>query len=273
MNRSLAPMLSLAALALVALYLFPIYWMYISSLKLSGEIFAQPPTFIPDNPSLDAFRWIFERENMGRYIRNSLIIAVGTTFLTLVLGSVGAYALARLRSFWVDAALVFILLAQAFPEALLATPMFVIFREFGLLNTMLAVILATTTKTLAFALIILRPTFLQVPRALEEAAEVDGCTPFTAFFFVTLPVARTGLIVMAALAFIMAYGEFVYPSTLLTNGNLQPATVGLYAFVGAEYADWHNVMAFAAVFSTPVVILFVLLQRSIVSGLTAGAVK
>lgn len=112
-----------------------------------------------------------------------------------------------------------------------------------------------------------------VPRELEEAAEVGGCTRLGAFFFVALPVARTGIIVIGTLAFIMAYGEFVYPSVLLLNRDLQPATVGLYSFVGAEYADWHNVMALASVFVTPIIILFVLLQRQILSGLTAGALK
>ena len=272
MNRR-GYILTLAAVTVALIYLFPVYWMYISGFKLSGEIFSRPPSFFPREPRLDAFIWIFERENMARYLMNSFTIAASTTALTLVLGCMGAYALARLRSIWVDIALVFILVAQTFPEALLATPMFVIFRELGLLNTTLAVVLATTTKTLAFALIVLRPVFLQVPQELEEAAEVDGCTRFSAFFFVVLPVARTGILVVGALAFIMAYGEFVYPSALLSDRDLQPATVGLYSFVGAEYADWQNVMAFAAVFATPVMLLFILLQRKIVSGLTAGALK
>ena len=273
MTRQAGLLLTLGAGALVVAYLFPVYWMYISGFKLSGEIFARPPTFFPQNPSLGAFEWIFQRENMARYLVNSFTIALGTTALTLLLGSIGAYAFSRMRSFWVDTALVLVLLAQTFPEALLATPMFVIFREIGLLNTTLAVVLATTTKTLAFALVILRPVFLNVPRELEDAAEVDGCTRFGAFLFVALPVARTGILVVGALVFIMAYGQFVYPQTLMTNRELQPATVGLYSFVGAEFADWQNVMAFAAVFATPVVLLFLFLQRKIVSGLTAGALK
>ncbi len=266
-------MLSAVAVAIVVAYLFPIYWMYISGLKLSSEIFARPPTFVPAEPTLESYRWIFERENVLVYLRNSLIIATATTALTLVLGCLGAYALSRLRSRLVDVAIVFILIMQTFPESLLATPMFVIFRGLDLLNTLTAVVLATTSKTLAFALIILRPIFRQVPFELEEAAMVDGCNRITAFLFIVLPVARSGIIVVGALAFLMAYGEFVYPASLLTRQELQPATVGLYSFVGAEYADWHHVMAFASVFVTPAVILFLLLQRKIVAGLTAGALK
>ena len=261
------------AAGLVGLYLFPVYWMYISGFKLSGEIFARPPSFFPREPSLDSFRWIFERENMARYIGNSLLIATSTTALSLCLAMGCAYALSRLRSRWLDAALLFILVSQVLPPALMATPLFVIFRQLDLINTQLAVILAVTTKTLPFAIIILRTTFLQVPRELEDAARVDGCSRLGAFFRVSLPVARTGLLVAGAICFMLAYGEFVYAVSLLSRNALQPATVGLYSFVGAEFADWNNVMAFCAVFVTPVVVMFVLLQRHIVRGLTAGAIK
>jgi multiple sugar transport system permease protein len=151
--------------------------------------------------------------------------------------------------------------------------MFVIFRQIGLINTQLAVILATTTKTLPFAVIMLRTTFAQVPIDLEDAARVDGCSRAVAFLRVTLPLARIGYIVVGTLVFLLAYGEFVYPVSLMNKAQLQPATVGLYSFVGADYSDWGNAMAFASVFVTPVIIIFMLLQRRIVSGLTAGALK
>ena len=265
--------LMLVGILIICAYLFPVYWMYISAFKTPSEIFADPPTLFPAEPSLGAFAWIFEREHVVRYLRNSLIIASATTLLTVVLGSMGAYAMSRIRSRLVDVALVTVVVLQTFPEALLATPMFVIFRELGLLNTHLAVILATTTKTLGFALIILRPIFQQVPYALEEAAFIDGATRWQSFVLVVLPIVRVGVLVVAALSFVMAYGEFVYPLTLLTRVELQPAPVGIYNFVGAEYSDWHRVMAFASVFVTPVLLIFLILQRRIVSGLTAGALK
>ncbi|MCF3934859.1 carbohydrate ABC transporter permease [Acuticoccus sp. M5D2P5] len=265
--------LTLIGIALVGLYLFPVYWMYISAFKTSSEIFADPPTMFPENGTLSSFVWIFTQEHVGRYLRNSLIIAVSTMALTIVLGSLGAYAMSRIRSRAVDVALVTVVVLQTFPEALLATPMFVIFRELGLLNTHLAVVLATTTKTLGFALVFLRPIFAQVPFALEEAAFIDGASRLQSFRLVVFPMVRVGVLVVAALTFVMAYGEFVYPLTLLTRAELQPAPVGIYQFVGAEYADWHRVMAFASVFVTPVLLIFLLLQRRIVSGLTSGALK
>jgi multiple sugar transport system permease protein len=260
-------------LAIAAFYLFPVYWMYVSSLKTSSELNASPPTLVPDAPTLAAYVWIFTRENIARYLGNSLFLSTSVTLLTLGLATGAAYALSRVRSVWMDVMLVGIMLSQVLPPALLATPMFVIFRQIDLINTQTAVILATTTKTLPFAVIMLRTTFAQIPIELEEAARVDGCSRLKAFFRVTLPLARIGYIVVGALVFLLAYGEFVYPVSLVNKNELQPATVGLYGFVGADYSDWSNAMAFASVIVTPVIIVFMLLQRRIVSGLTAGALK
>lgn len=257
----------------VLLFLFPIYWMFISGLKNTAEIFANPPTFIPREPTLESFSYIFVRENVLRYLRNSLIIAVPVTAITLVLGSLGAYAMSRLKNNLVHAAIILVLLLQVFPEALLATPMFIIFKSLGILNTYLAVILATASKTLAFALVVLRPLFRQVPYELEEASFVDGCSPLQTFTRVVLPIMRIPLIVVGALSFVQAYGQFVYALTLLSDQELQPATVGIYSFVGAEYADWHRVMAFSSIFVLPILAIFVLFQKKIVAGLTAGALK
>lgn len=276
MRRRIAPRgthLTVIAVAGAALWLFPIYWMFVSGLKSSAEIFANPPTLFPRHPTLAAFAYVFERENVLRYLRNSLAIAVPVTVLTVAMGAMGGYALCRLRSRLVDAALLTVLLLQVFPDALLATPMFIIFKALGLLNTFAAVILATTSKTMAFALVILRPMFRQVPIELEEAAFVDGCSQFQAFRRIVVPLMRVPLMVVGALSFVQAYGQFVYALTLLSKQELQPATVGIYSFVGAEYADWHRVMAFASVFVLPVLLLFLVLQRRIVAGLTAGALK
>lgn len=257
----------------VLCYLFPVYWMLISSLKTSAQIFANPPSLVPTHPTLAAFRHVFERENVARYMRNSLAIAVPVTVLTLLLGSSGSYALSRLRTPLVDVALVFTLILQIFPDALLATPMFIMFRHFNLLNTFASVVLATSAKSLAFALVILRPMYRQVPIEIEEASHVDGCNTFQTFWRIVLPTMRVPLMVVGVLSFVQAYGQFVYPLTLLSKQELQPATVGIYSFIGAEYADWDRVMAFASVFALPVLTVFLLLQRKIVAGLTTGALK
>lgn len=265
-------LLGIGVLIAVA-YLFPVYWMVVSALKTSGEVNAAIPTMYPREPTLAAFRWIFERENMARYLGNSLLIAGSTTALTLLLATGAAYALSRVRSIWMDAVLIGVMLSQVLPPPLLVTPMFVILRQLDLVNTYSAVILATTSKTLPFAVIMLRTTFAQIPIEIEEAARVDGCSRLIAFLRVTLPLARIGYIVVGTLVFVLAYGEFVYPVSLMNKQSMQPATVGLYGFVGADYSDWGNAMAFATVMVLPVLIIFVALQKRIVSGLTSGALK
>ena len=272
--RRLQPwLLTLGGVAIAAIYLFPVYWMVISALKPNPELFAAVPTLYPHAPTFAAFRFVFSRENVVLYLENSAIISFSVTVLALVLATGAAYGLARTRTFWTGAMVVAIMAVQVLPPPLLVTPMFVIFRQIGLVNTRFAVILATATKVLPFAIIMLRTTFAQIPIELEEAARVDGCPRLGAFFRVTLPLARTGYIVVSSLVFLLAYGEFVYPLSLTNRRELQPGPVGLYSFVGADYADWSDALAFATVFVAPVIVLYMFLQRRIVSGLTAGALK
>jgi multiple sugar transport system permease protein len=150
---------------------------------------------------------------------------------------------------------------------------FIIFKSLGLLNTLFAVVLATSARSLAFGLVILRPMVRQIPFELEEASRVDGCTQWQTFRLIVLPLLRVPLLVVGAITFAQAYGQFVYPLTLLSAQEVQPGTVGLYGFIGAETADWHRVMAFASIFVVPVLLLFLALQNRIISGLTAGALK
>ncbi|MDX3809931.1 carbohydrate ABC transporter permease [Bosea thiooxidans] len=264
---------SLTGWALVGIYLFPIYWMLISGFKTQSEIFANPPTFWPKDFSFDAYDFVFRREDVLRYVRNSVYIAGPVTVIAITLAAIGSYALCRLKSRAVDACIVVILLLQVFPEVLLATPLFIMFKSLDLLNSHWAVILATSARAVAFGLLVLRPMFRQVPIELEEAARIDGCTDFQIFYKIVIPLMRVPLIVMAMLIFAQAYGQFVFPLTLLSDQNMQPGTVGIFGFIGAEAADWHRVMAFSTLFVLPILILFISLQSKIVSGLTAGALK
>ena len=152
--------------------------------------------------------------------------------------------MSRMRSRLVDVALFVVLMLQVFPDALLATPMFIIFKCDRPAEHVPAVILATTSKTLAFALVILRPMFRQVPIELEEASLVDGCDRFQTFWRIVLPIMRVPLLVVGALSFVQAYGQFVYPLTLLSRQDLQPATVGIYASSAPSMptgtGSWHS---------------------------------
>lgn len=264
----------LIALGLAALYLFPLYWMYVTSLKSASEIYATPPGFWPADPRFGIYPEVWIRRTMGTYLWNSLVIASGVTALSVVLGSGCAYVLARYRSIWIDATLFLVLMLQVLPASVMVTPLFVAFHQLGLLaSPRFAVILATTAKAMPFYVVLVRASFMTVPGELEEAARVDGCSRARAFRSVVLPLARNGILVCAILIFMTSFGEYIYSKSIIQDPGLQPASVGLSTFVGPNSRDWNSIMTFAAIYVTPILAVFVLLQRRIVSGLTSGALK
>ncbi|RVK61439.1 carbohydrate ABC transporter permease [Sinorhizobium meliloti] len=262
------------ALVLAAIYLFPLYWMYITALKTGSAMFATPPKFWPSEPQWSIYAFVWESRNMARYLWNSLVIAFGSVALIAVLGVGCAYVLARYRNVWVDIGLFLILMLQVLPASLMVTPIFVGFSQVGLLDTpRLAVILAIAAKSMPFFVVLVRATFMSVPMELEEAALVDGNSRSGAFFNIVLPLARNGILVSAILIFMQAFGEFVYSKSMIQAVELQPASVGLNTFMGPNTNEWNNIMAYATIYVTPILAAFILLQRRIVSGLTSGALK
>jgi multiple sugar transport system permease protein len=275
MNETWRNRLLLAvAILLAALYLFPLYWMYVTSLKNGSEVFATPPTLLPRDPQWQNYANVWTGQRMGSYMRNSTIIAVGTMVLTAILGTGCAYVLARYRNAWINVGLFAVLMLQVLPASLMITPIYVGFNQIGLLKQQqLAVILALTAKTMPFFVVLVRATFMSVPQELEEAALVDGNSRAGAFWNIVLPLARNGILVSAILIFMQAFGEFVYSKSIIQDVELQPMSVGLNSFMGPNTNEWHRMMAFASIYVTPILAAFVLLQRRIVSGLTSGALK
>jgi multiple sugar transport system permease protein len=262
------------AILLAAIYLFPLYWMYITTLKTGSAMFATPPSFWPDDPQWGAYVYVWESRNLARYMWNSLVIAFGAVSLITVLGTGCAYVLARYRNGWIDVGLFLILMLQVLPASLMITPIFVGFSQFGMLeHPRLAVIIAIAAKSMPFFVVLVRATFMSVPLELEEAALVDGNSRVGAFFNIVLPLARNGILVAAILIFMQAFGEFVYSKSIIQDVEFQPASVGLNSFMGPNTNEWNNIMAFASIYVTPILAAFVLLQRRIVSGLTSGALK
>lgn len=261
-------------IVLVSIYLFPVYWMVISSLKTNAGIFAYPPEFFPNAPTLDAYREaVLENPIVRTAIRNSAIIALGTMVLTLILAAPAAYALARLRLPGGIVVLLLLLISQLLPAIVIATPLFVLFSQLGLVSSYQALIIANTTATLPFAVIILRPFFLAIPRELESAAMVDGDTRFGAFLRIVLPLVRSGLLTVAVFTFLIAWGEFVFALSLNNRESVQPITVAMNAFIGQYGTEWNNIMAVATTVALPIIVIFASLQRYIVGGITAGSTK
>lgn len=265
---------TIIATVIVAIYLFPVYWMVTTSLKMPADIFASPPQFIPLEPVLTAYREsVFENSVVQRSVLNSLIIATGTMLLTLLLATPAAYALARLRLRGNGVVILLLVLSQLLPAIVIAGPLFVMFSRIDLTNTYQAMILADVSHTLPFAVIILRPYFLTVPRELEAASMLDGSTQFGAFRNVVLPLVLPGLVTVAAFSFLMAWGEFIFALSLNLDESIQPITVALNQFVGQYGTEWNNLMAVATTIALPIIIIFIALQRFIVSGVTTGATK
>ena len=275
MTRPYVPWFLLAtALALAAVYLFPLYWMYVTSMKSGSEIFANPPTFWPVDPDMSIYPSVWVRRTMQTYLWNSVLIASGVTAITVILGTGCAYVLARYRSGWIDFGLFMILMLQVLPASVMITPLFVGFNQIGLLNLpRTAVVLAAAAKAMPFFVVLVRATFMSVPRELEEAALVDGNSRVGAFFSIVLPLARNGILVCAILTFMSSFGEYIYSKSIIQDGSMQPASVGLSGFLGPNSSDWNSIMAYSAIYVTPILAVFVLLQRRIVSGLTSGALK
>ena len=262
------------AILLAAIYLFPLYWMFVTSLKSGSEMFATPPGFWPATAQWSTYSDVWYAKDMGRFMVNSTIIAFGTMALTAVLGTGCAYVLARYRNRWIDVALFLVLMLQVLPASLMITPIFVGFSQFGLLEyPRTAVVLALTARTMPFFVVLVRATFMSVPQELEEAALVDGNSRIGAFFNIVLPLARNGILVSAILIFMQAFGEFVYSKSIIQTAEFQPASVGLNSFMGPNTNEWNRIMAFATMYVMPILVIFVLLQRRIVAGLTSGALK
>jgi multiple sugar transport system permease protein len=265
---------TLLGAVIVVVFLFPVFWMISTSLKSPAGIFATPPSLIPSPLFTDAYREaVVGNPVVVRAIGSSLVISAGAMLLTLLLAAPAAYALARLRLPGGAVLLLMLLLTQLLPSIVIAGPLFVLFSRLDLVNSYQALILADTTVTLPFAVIILRPFFLAVPGDLEAAALVDGATRWGAFFRITLPLVRPGLVTVAAFAFLLAWGEFVFALSLTTSEEVQPVTVALNKMMGQYGTRWNNLMAIATTVALPIIAIFAGLQRYIVGGLTAGAAK
>jgi multiple sugar transport system permease protein len=250
-----------AALALAVVYLFPLYWMYVTSLQ-------------PANPDLNVYPEVWVQRTMQTFLWNSTLIAAGVTVISALFGTGAAYVLARYRNIWIDNSLFLILMVQVLPSSVMVTPLYVGFFQVGLLAyPRTAVILASAAKALPFYVVLVRASFMSVPRELEEAALVDGNSRIGAFFRIVLPLARNGILVCSILIFMHAFGEYIYSTSLIQDPALQPASVGLSGFLGPNTNDWKSIMAYSAIYVTPILAVFVLLQRRIIAGLTSGALK
>jgi multiple sugar transport system permease protein len=263
------------ALLTVAFVLSPIYWMLVTSVLPSSIVLSRHPPLVPplERISVDAFIEVFRRRPVLTWVMNSTLVAVGSTAVSLVIASLAGYSLSRFTTRAQRVAGAALLLTKMLPGSLIVIPFFVMFTTVHLIDTRFALILANVSVGVPFATWMMKGFFDTLPRELEQAAAIDGCSPLQALWYVILPLARPGLAACAIYLMIVAWSEFVFARTLVTKSDLWTVTVGLQSFVGEYLVDWPALMAAGVVSLAPMLVLFLLLEPFLVSGLTSGAVK
>jgi multiple sugar transport system permease protein len=263
----------LAVIGIVVFCLFPFYWMLNTSLKTGPDLSAAG--FYPPHPTLENYKSIFQNNSFTNGLRNSAIVALSTTVLSLIIGSFAAYALARLKvrgKFWI---LAVILSVSTFPGISIAAPLFKLWTNWGLYNTLIGLIIPYLTFALPLTIYILTSFFREIPKDLEEAALVDGATRFQAFYKVVIPLAAPGMATAAILTFIAAWNEFLFAITLTSSTNARTVPAAIAFFTGSTQFEvpLGTISAASVVISIPLILMVLFFQKRIVAGLTAGAVK
>jgi ABC-type glycerol-3-phosphate transport system permease component len=257
----------------VIVMLFPLFWMMSLSFRADTEQFVIPPTLLPAEPVVGNYTRLLQETNFGWYVWNSLVIATATVVFTLTIACPGAYALTRFSFLARPVFATGILFIYMFPPMFLGIPLFVIFSSLKLTNSFVGLVLAHTTFALPFLLWMLRDFFLAIPRELEEAALVDGCSRPGALWRVVLPLARPGLIAAGIFAFILSWNDYVYALILMTSESRKTITVGLSLFVESTTIEPGLMTAGGVLVTVPVLVLFMFVQRYLVQGLAAGAIR
>ncbi|MCW3049839.1 MAG: sugar transporter permease [Solirubrobacterales bacterium] len=262
-----------AVVAVMLFCLFPFYWLINTSLKTGPDL--SGAALLPPHPTLANYKSIFKNPDFTHALRNSAIVSLTTTFLALLVGSFCAYAIARLkfrRKFWL---LALILSITTFPGIAIAAPLFKLWTDIGIYNTLPGLIIPYLTFALPLAIYILVSFFKEIPKDLEEAALVDGATHFQAFYKVVVPLAAPGLATAGILTFIFAWNEFLLAITLTSSATARTVPAAIAFFTGSTQFEQPlgTISAASVVISIPLILLVLLFQKRIVAGLTAGAVK
>jgi arabinogalactan oligomer / maltooligosaccharide transport system permease protein len=262
----------IAVVLAAAITLYPVALVIKKSVE-PGQQFALSPSPVPDQVTTQHFRDVVKHPRFFRYALNSAALALGTTVVGVFLSCTAAYALSRFRFPGRRAGLGAFLVVQMFPSTLLLIPLYVLLNKLGLLNSLVGLVLVYATTAIPFCVWTLKGYFDTLPRELEEAARIDGASAWGVFFRVVLPLSRPAIAVTALFSFMTAWNEFILAGTFMTDERSYTLPVLLHNYIGEHHAEWGHFAAGAILTSLPVMALFYLLQRYLVGGLTAGAVK
>ena len=262
-----------AALLFITAVVFPFYWIVITSVKTPRSITSIPPDFFPKEFYFGFYVRVFTAFRMAEYIVNSMIVALITTSVCIVTGGLAAYSLARINIKGKKLILLTILGVSMFPSISILGPLFLLLRTFGLLNTRVGLVLPYVSFMLPISVWVLTNFFRDIPLTLEEAAEMDGCTPVQALVKIIVPLAIPGVFVMAILNFVASWNEFLIAFTLTTSSAAQTVPVGIMLIQGEYEFPWGEMSAASVSITVPLIVMILILQRRVIQGLTAGAIK
>jgi multiple sugar transport system permease protein len=273
-RRSLSLVLFYVFLVIfVFVSIFPLLWVFKMSIVTKAELYATPPTLLPQNLTGAEWSQVLGDSTFQKALINSTIIASVTTVICLFFGSIAAYAISRLRFRFKSTVMTLILAISFFPAVAIIAPLFIQYTQLGLIDTYASVIITDTVFALPLTIWLLVAFFRELPVDLEDAAKVDGATTIQAFRKVIVPLAAPGVFTTAILTFIYAWNEFLFANTFLFDETTQPVTVVIPNFATIYTVDYGAQAAASVVVTVPLVIMVLIFQRRIVSGLTAGAVK
>jgi multiple sugar transport system permease protein len=267
------PLRLIAGAVLIVNGMFPALWILFTSLKTEAELTAKPITWVPHAPTLANYMQAFSDQPLHLFLFNSFMVALLSTCLTLIVAVLAAYALARLNLRYRGLILSLIIAVSTFPLVTLLVPLFEIMRTLNLLNTWIALVLPYTVLSLPVCTLMLVSFFEGIPRDLENAAMIDGCTRMGALFKVVVPLCAPGVFTAGILAFVNAWDEFLLALSFNSNPSLRTLPVGIQLYQGEFAFPWPVISAALVVGIVPVAVLIVIFQERVVSGLTAGGIK
>jgi multiple sugar transport system permease protein len=254
--------------------LFPVYWLVVTAVTTTDELYRLPPTFWPDNPQWDVFLRVWEAKPILKWLANSTLAAVGSVALSMLVSVSAGYALSRYSMKGGATMGLFVLTAKMLPATLLVIPLFSIFSGMGLIGSLWTLVLAHSTMIIPFATWMLKGYFDTIPRELEQAAMVDGCSPVGAMLRVVLPIATPGLAATALYAFVLSWADYAYARTFLVNSpDNWTANLGITTMQGEYVTYWNDIAAASVFVALPIIAIYLFLERYLVGGLTAGAEK
>ena len=252
--------------------LFPLYWIFLTSIRPVREVTKK--LYLPQsNSTLDSYRTLFSQYAFGTYIKNSFVVAFAASAFVIFIGMLGAYALARYKFKGKSQIMLVFLVTQMIPGLIALAPLYLLISRVNLLNTLVALVFCYVGGMVPFATIMLRGFLQRIPPELDEAALIDGCNRFTALFRVVFPVALPGIAATFIFAFVQCWNELFLAMVLIDSDGKKTCPVGMRSFVGAYYIEWGGLAASVMIGIIPTVIMFGLMSKFMISGLSAGIVK